>query len=377
MRASVLPDARRREQAGRFVWLSVDTEDARNAGFLARFPITSFPTFLVIDAREERATLKWLGSASADQLARLLDDAVRRRPRGADAILARADRAQAEGRTDDAVREYLAALSGAGPRWSRRPRAVESLVLALSGAGQLERCAAAARREGPSLPRGPSFANTVSTGLGCAVSAEPAAAWRPGALAALEPLAREALALPDLLADDRSGLYEAVVEARAARGDRGQARADAERWWRFLEEQRQRARSAELRAALDGPRVAAALAVEDPARALPALAASEQALPGDANPPFRTARLLLALGRFEEARAAVARALPRSYGGRKLAVYRLAARIESEGGDRGAAARTLDEALAYAATLPPPQQNTDMIASLRAQRGALEQRSQP
>ncbi|GEJ55839.1 hypothetical protein [Anaeromyxobacter diazotrophicus] len=372
MRASVLPDARQRRPAGRFVWLSVDTEDPRNAAFLERFPISSYPTFLVIDPREERAVLKWLGSASAPQLAKLLGDAERRRPRGADAVLARADRAQAEGRLGDAERDYLAALAQGGRRWGHRPRAVESLVLALSGGGLLEGCAETALREAPALPRGPSFANAVATGLGCAVAAEPDQLWRGAALKGLTPLAREALQLRGLLADDRSGLYEALTEARAAEGARAEAKAIAEAWWRFLEDERRRAGTAEQRTALDGPRVAAALALEDPARALPALAASEAALPADFNPPYRAARLLLELGRRAEARAAIQRALAHAYGGRKLGVYRLAARIEREDGDRAAAARALDEALAYAEQLPPPQRKPDLVASLRAQRSALE-----
>jgi len=377
MRASVLPDARQRRQAGRFVWLSIDTENPGNAAFLERFPIATYPTFLVVDPREERATLKWQGSASVEQIVNLLADADRRRPRGLDAVLARADRAQAEGRIDDATRDYVTALNEGGRGWSRRPRAVESLVLALSGAGRLEGCADTALREARALPRGPSFANAVATGLVCAVSAPPDAAWRPAALAGLEPLAREALALPGLLADDRSGLYETLVDTRVVCGDRREAHALAERWWRFLEEDRRRAASAELRAALDGPRVAAALALEDPARALPALAASEAALPADFNPPYRSARLLFELGRFEDARAAAGRALARAYGGRKLAVYRLAADIERKAGDRAAAARVLDEALSYAEKLPPPQQRPDLVASLRAQRVALHEGTDP
>lgn len=372
MRATVLPEVRQRKQARRFVWLGIDTEEPRNAAFLERFPITSYPTFLVVDPRDGRAVLKWLGSATAGELSALLADAERRRPRGADATLARADRDQAEGRVDQATQAYVEALAQGGRRWARRPRAVESLVLALAGADRPQGCAETALREAPGLPRGPAFANAVATGLGCAVAGEPAEPWRPAALARLEPLAREALALPDLLADDRSGLYEALSGARGAAGDREGERALAEAWWRFLEGERQRARTPELRAALDGPRVEAALTLGDPARALPALAASEAALPGDFDPPYRAARVLVELHRLEEARAAAARALARAYGGRKLAVWRLAARVEREAGDRAAEARLLDAALAYAAELPRPQQRPDLVATLRTQRDAVE-----
>src|SRR5919197_4919246 len=109
MRAKVLPDVRRGKRAGRFVWLAVDTEQERNAGFLERFPIASWPTFLVIDPNDESVLVKWLGSAKAGDLDKLLADAERALgggSGGADAILARADRAHRARRVDDAVAAY-------------------------------------------------------------------------------------------------------------------------------------------------------------------------------------------------------------------------------------------------------------------------------
>ncbi len=376
MRANVLPDVRRMRRAGRFVWLSIDAEQPRNAAFLERFPIQSYPTFLVIDPRSEEPILKWLGSASAAQLERLLSDAQLRRRSGPEAILARADRAQAEGRVDDAVPDYLQALARAGPRWSRRPRAVESLVLALAGSDRQQGCAETARDEARRLPRGASFANVVATGLGCALAAPADAVWRPGALSALEPLAREAVALPGLLADDRAGLFDALVDARGAAGDERGAHALALRWWAFLEDDGRRAKSPEARAALDGMRVAAARACADPARALPALQASEKDLPADYNPPARRAALLLDLGRLDEARAAAERALRLAYGPRKLKLYQLAASVLERQGDHAGLAAALDEALAFAGTLPTPQRDNRVLTALRTRREQLDETSQ-
>ncbi len=39
LRAYVFPDAALKKHAGRFVWLSIDTEKEKNAPFLARYPI--------------------------------------------------------------------------------------------------------------------------------------------------------------------------------------------------------------------------------------------------------------------------------------------------------------------------------------------------
>ena len=54
MRATVLTDATLKTQAGRFVWLSIDTEELKNAAFLDRYPFEAVPTFEVIDAKTEK-----------------------------------------------------------------------------------------------------------------------------------------------------------------------------------------------------------------------------------------------------------------------------------------------------------------------------------
>ena len=376
MRASVLPDARLARHAGRFVWLSIDTENARNAGFLARYPVDTWPTFLVLAPRDGKPVLRWLGSATAAQLGELLESARRSlapRPgeRRAEALLARADRANADGRLQEGIAGYREALKRGGVRWAARARAVMSLVLALAAAGELEACATTARREALQLGRGASFASVVGMGLSCA-NAVPDAPWRARALAALEPLAREAVGVSGLLADDRAGLYEALVEARATRGDDEGARRTAESWWSFLERERGRPASAEARASLDSWRVGAAIALGDPARALPALEASQRDLPRDYNPPARRAYVLRELGRLPEARAAAEQALAKAYGPRKLKVYQLAASIQEKQGDRPALAATLEEAIEYANGLPAPQRDEKVASALRAKSGAIQ-----
>ena len=64
MRANVFTDRALERQAGRFVWLSIDTEKERNAPFLEKFPIRLYPTLLVIDPEREEAVFRWLGGAS-------------------------------------------------------------------------------------------------------------------------------------------------------------------------------------------------------------------------------------------------------------------------------------------------------------------------
>src|SRR5512147_1486675 len=126
MRATVLRDPAFVKEAGRFVWLDVDTERPESAPFLEAIPIEAWPTFLVVDFETGQPVLKWFGTATAAQLSKLLQDggrAVRQAAgEGTEALLARADRAHAAGRTEEAVTAWRRALAKGGPRWDRRPR---------------------------------------------------------------------------------------------------------------------------------------------------------------------------------------------------------------------------------------------------------------
>jgi tetratricopeptide (TPR) repeat protein len=369
MRANVLNDAALMKHAGRFAWLSVDTEKAQNEAFLEKFPVDNWPTFFVIDPSNERAALKWLGTANVEQLEKLFDDgelAVRTLGgKSPEELLALADRAHAEGRPADAAKLYREALQTAPQTWERRPRAVESLVIAFHGAHQPADCAQAALKAVPTLPRGSSFANAAAIGLQCALNAPKDAPWRRDSIAGLEPWVSSALTVPDLLADDRSGLYEVLVQSAESSGDKQRVKRIATEWLAFLEREASRAPTPEARAALDSHRVLAAFKLEDPARVIPALQASERDLPRDYNPPARLASVYLRLGRSDEGLAAADRALSRAYGPRRIGIFETKANIYLKAGDQSAAQRTLLEALQVAQALPNAQRRERTVARVQ------------
>ncbi len=119
MRATVLQDPALVKMAGRFVWLDIDTEKEGNAGFLDKYPIEVWPTFLVIDPANEKPVLRWLGTATAGDLVKLLADGERAvkggAGEGADALLARADRENGAGKTKEAIPLWEKALAAGGP----------------------------------------------------------------------------------------------------------------------------------------------------------------------------------------------------------------------------------------------------------------------
>ncbi len=364
MRSHVFTDRGLAKHAGRFVWLSIDTEKEKNVGFVEKFPNENWPTFYVIEPATESVAFKWVGSANAAQLERLFDDAERALAEttgwGAEEALRRADRLFAAKKPAEAAMAFREALSEAPPDWPKRPRTVESLVFSLYAARDYEGCARAAAELAPSLPRGPSFANACSLGLFCATRAD------KELLAKLEPLGREALKLPGLLADDRSSLYETMVNVARER-DGETARALAAEWLAFLEAERASSLGPEAKAAFDSHLVLAALESGQPARAVPSLEQSERDLPGDYNAPARLALLHQAMGQLDLALADCERALAKVYGPRRIRVLETKAKVLLQKGDKAAARAVYEQTLAFAKSLAAPHRSDRKIAALEAE----------
>ncbi len=370
MRSYVFTDPALRARAGDFVWLALDTEKASSAPFLEAFPMEVWPTLWVIDAKTSRAALKWLGSATPAEMADLLDDAKAAVERGdsggeAAAAFARGNRASAEGKREDAVREYRSALAAAVKGWPRRPRVVEALAARLAELKQWDACVELAKAEMPNLAPGTSLANLALTGLACAKRApdgEAAHGQLDSLVAATERLATDRT-LP-ILADDRSGLFEGLVDHYKEAGKQTDVRLLALKWAEFLDAEAARAPDAAARSVFDAHRMLAYIALGEPARALPMLAASEREFPKDYNPPARIARVYLELKQYDEALSAANRALSRGYGPRKMRLYVLKADVLRGKGDAEGTLAALREAVAFGKTLPAAEVSPRLTAEL-------------
>ena len=340
MRATVLTDAGLAKHAGRFVWLSIDTENEKNAAFLDRYPWEAVPTFEVIDAESEKIAYRWLGAVDAAELTRRFDEAERACRRTAPADIA-------------------------------SPEGPDATLAALATAGRFEECARQAIEALPGLAPAAVKANVAATGLDCALSAPDDAPWRADALSRLESATREALRYDGLLDDDRSALYGALVDARDRQHDETAGKAQATAWLDWLDRQAREAPSVEARAALDGHRVAAAQRAGAPERVLAVIEKSERELPKDYNPSARLAIVLREMGRYDDALAASDRALRKVYGPRKLTLLDARATIFEKKGEVAGAKTALNEALAYASTLPAAQRPKSMIAKIEKHLGQL------
>lgn len=369
MRAFVLGDPKLAALDGRFTWLAVDTEKDENASFVAKFPNHVYPTLWVIDPKREEVVLEWPGTATADELVALL--ASTESPAGArlEAAFLRANREAAAGETAKAAKAYADLLAELPAGHALVPRVTEGAVSALYAGEDHAACAELAARRGPELPPGTSRATVLAMGLSCAREAK-----RAEDVAKLTAAVERAALDPDprVLADDRSALFEELVETKKHAGDAEGAKRTAEAWARFLEGEAARAKTREARAVFDAHRLSAYLALGHAERALPMLEESERDFPADYNPPARLARALLELGRLEEAAAAVERAAARVYGPRALRVLVLAADIAKARKDVGAERAALETALARTQKVQLTKGQRKLRADLEARLRALK-----
>lgn len=309
MRAT-LADARLARFAGRFVWLELDFDKPGNQAFMARHGVMNTPTFFVLDPADEHATATQFGAMTLPELKQFLDRGERgvtAKPKTpAEAALARGDELLATERRSEAADSFGEAIRLGGSRWPERNRAVGSYAFALMSSGQSQPCAEIAVAEAPRMTRNEMFGRVVFAGLSC-VSQDPSAAWARAANRVLEPLAAEAITLPSTVRDHRFQLYQTLMSIAQARGDKATAARWGDRWLSELDATRPA--SEDERSALDIARVDAASILGDPSRVLPALIASEQAMPNNYNASLRRAQIEVLAGRNDDAIAACDRGL--------------------------------------------------------------------
>lgn len=376
MRAYGFTDPSLAPLASKFVWLSVDTEKPDNAAWVAKYPMTAWPTLFIVDPRNETVLVKWLGSLTAPQLVRLLDEgqrAYRGDVDGLDAELVKGDKLYGAGKSAEAAALLEKVLAKAPKDWKLRTHAVGTWLSALNDLHQEQACAEGALHELPAVARSLERGNVIATGLTCALEGPADAEWRKNALPRLETAAKDSLGKIDLemSADDRSSLFEALVDAREQAHDHEGAKTLAEGWAKYLEAEAAKAPNPEARSVFDPHRLSAYLALGEPQRAVPMLQESEKDLPHDYNPPARLAIAYEAMKDYPQALAASSRAMSMVYGPRKFRVISQRAKILANMGKVDDARRVLSDAISEAHRLSPDQGGR-AAKYLQAQLGGLQ-----
>ena len=357
--------------AGQFVWLELNYDSPENRAFLTKYGASATPTFFVVDSQKESVAATQTGAMSLPELKNFLDRGAKTVRVGgqapADAALVRGDALLAQ-HPAEAVKAYQQALGMAAPTWPKRGLAAASLVAALQSDHQWQQCSEIAASEAAHMERDSVFGRTVMTGMWCLVSPGPAP-WSKAAAAKLEPLAEEALQLPTTVRDHRDELYRTLMYLALSRNDTGTAAKLGNRWLEELDAIQPV--NDEERSAVDIARVEDIQTYGDPARILPALIASERAMPQSYNASLRVAQMESAARNYDLAIAACDRGLSRSPGaaGRSW-LLRTKADALTQKGRTEEAHQALEGALKAAEEIPNQhsrETNTRIIHDLLAQ----------
>ncbi len=341
------------------VFASVDTEKAKSADFLTKFPVDVWPTLLFIDPLTEKVVFRWLGSADEVQMQAIFEAAQAKTGSGREA-----DEALAARHTGIAAEKYQTVIEGGD---ATNARTVLSMLSALSLAGRSEACARTAMEQLPLFTSSQERVAALTWGLPCAV----AMADGKTKTTLVDGLAREgtkALNLEGVLPDDTSGLYEVLVAEREAAHDDVAVQKLATQWLTFLEQQAAKAPNPSTRVVFDPHRVSAALASKQAAKMVQPLLQSEKEFPKDYNSPARLAVVYGELGQIDEGLRAIDRALIKcTEGPRRIRLYETKMMLLGKKGDAAGRKKVLEEAVRYARKLPRGQFDAKRVEALEAQ----------
>lgn len=352
--------------AGQFVWLELNYDNEANSAFLTKFGASATPMFFVIDPQGEQVAAARTGAMSLVELTQFLDRGAStvsaRRQSPADAALTRGDALLAE-KPLEAAKAYREALQAAPAGWPRRELAQASLVVALQNSNQHRECAETAATEAAHMTRGDAFARTVITGMWCVVAVD-SQPWTASQASKLEPEAVEALSLPSTVRDRRDELYRTLMYLSLSRNDQAGAANWSNRWLTELDAVKPA--NDEERSAVDIARVENIQVIGDPKRILPALIASERAMPNDWNSSLRVAQMESVEKDYDQAIAACDRGLTRTPGPIGSSwLLRTKAEVLLERGQKEQSRRLFEEALQAAQAIPALRSRTSNVTRIQ------------
>ncbi len=345
------------------VFASIDTELAKSAPFLEKYPVNVWPTLFFIDPVAETIRFRWAGSVDVAQMAALLLAAQQKDAKAVDA-----DALFAKGDSVGAVEKFVAARKAGDDD----ARLAMSLISALRFAHQNELCAKTASEEAARFTARSDQMFAITSGVSCAAEMPEG----PARAALLDPLnakLKALIAAPDgLMADDVSSGYELLVDQRDEAKDEAGKVALGKAWQAFLDDAAAKAKTPAARASFDAHRVLAALAAGEPEHMVGPLQQSEKEFPNDYNPPARLAALYRTQGKLDDALKAIDRALGKCEGPRKLRLYSTQAGLFELKGDVAGRKKSLQAGLHYAKTLPSVQRPAKLVATLEQTLKALQ-----
>lgn len=373
MQEYVLTDAKLPGLRERFVFLSLDTDRPQNAGFLARFAVSVWPTFYVLDPNGPEVRGRWLGAATPAEFARFAEEGAAAVELGHTfpasdfrAALLAGDRLAAERRFEPAAEKYAEALARAPADWPRRPALLVALIAQYSKARKFESCAELALSSSDQSGDSVSAADFASFALHCASQLPKgdarSARVRNSAERRLSRLCEGEA--PALTADDRGDACGNLEAVRRELGDLAGARRAAERGLSLLSAAAEGVPDA-VAHTYDRARADFLVSLGRADEALLLLSKREMALPDNYNAPHLKARVYRSQKRWSEGLVAIDRALALAYGPRRVNLMSLKVDLLLGARRKAEARAVLAAQLAAYEALPEGQKLPEAEASAR------------
>ncbi|HEY2029630.1 MAG TPA: thioredoxin family protein [Myxococcales bacterium] len=376
MQRFVLSDPGMKPLADQVVWASVETETEKNKPVVDKYPVDSWPTFLVVDPESEKVLGRWIGSSSVQELrafvqdgiktyrAKAMPDAPSQAQREGDALRISGDLAKASA-------AYGRAVQVSKPDDPQRPERLNLYIGSLlkqRTPAAMKQCVQLGLKEAKSQPETAVGSDFVSFAMNCAgrlpKNDPEVPKMRQAAIARL----REILSKPDapLAADDRSDALATLSEALDDSGRHDEALAAMRERAQVLEKAAAAAPDATMASTFDPHRVETYVYLGELPRAEELLVKREKEMPADYNPAARLARVLLKENKLPQAENAVDRALAKmDRGQRRVGILELKRDILKA--EQKPVSDVLREELDVLRTLPNTQRQPQREAELEAQ----------
>ncbi len=350
MKKGTLQDPGLSPLADSVVWLSIDSENPKNAYAMATFSPRVWPSFFVVSPVNESVQATQLGSCSvrefrsfvergsAGHLSQLEDGGFLQEDSPL-LHLRMADRAVLAQDLDEAAKQYAEALRYGGDTWEHAPVTYKKQLSALSRSEDKTACTKLAQTALPTMIATPSSASTdfvyyASTCADALEGEQAQKAYRKTLTNALDTI----LAAPNaaLSSDDRSDALATSRSISEKIGDQEAARQYALQQQALLKTAVAGAQSAKEEMTYVWHQVEVHAYLEQGEAILPWVQKLTLALPNEYDPPYRLAWLFSKMKRYDEALDAITIALPLAQGARKGRVLSLQADIYKSQGNAAA-----------------------------------------
>jgi thioredoxin-like negative regulator of GroEL len=362
--------------AGRFVWLSTDTDKDQNADVVAAYKPVAWPTFWVVDPKDGAIDARYVGSASVDQFRDFLTSGERgflaaADPKSADGLLVAADRAAQAGDLATAGADYEAAIAAAPKDWPRKADALVSAMGVKARGTDHKACIDYALAHMDETGDTSSAADFLVEARDCIDPADPNANDTRAKFAArLDALTSSGTA--PLSVDDRSDAMANLREIQDELGQHDLAVATAKKQQALLDDAAAKAPTPFAAMTYNWPRSEVYSYLGEHEKLVPALEKSAADLPEEYDPPYRLAWLYHQEKKEADALTWATKSVALAYGPRKARVQSLIVDIYKAQGDAKAEIEARKALIAIYQSLPPAQLKQADLDKAQVDLAALE-----